>query len=133
MLTDTPSLEENLEVYYRNRKDSDSAWGKEILLSKGLDFAFHPSIAVEGDNVVVVFSGYRRNKNRAKGQPHGSEIFVTTSSNGGKKWTPPLRVTDNAQAGLDSERPQVVLHNNVIHLFYVAGGLTYMHKPFPSG
>jgi hypothetical protein len=125
-------LEGNWEVYYRSRRDSDAAWGKEILLSAGLDFAFDPAMAVEGDCVVVVFGGYSKDGNRAVARLHPSDIFMTTSRDGGKTWRPLVRVTDNEQAGRTSIGLQVVLHQGVIHLFYVAGPLTYQRRAFPS-
>lgn len=132
MLTDTPSLEGNWEIYYRSRKDSDSAWTKEILLSKGLDFAFDPQMAVEGDNIVVVFGGYKKDGSRAVARLHPSDIFVTSSRDGGKTWRPPTRVTDNAKAGVCSNRPKVALHNGYIHLFYEAAALMYQRRAFPE-
>ena len=132
ILTGTPSLEGNWEVYYRSRKDSDAAWGKEVLLSGGLDFAFDPAMAVEGDCVVVVFGGYRKDRNRAVARLHPSDIFLTTSGDGGKTWRPLTRVTDNAQARRTSVRPKVVLRQGMIHLFYGDGSLTYQRRPFPS-
>lgn len=132
MLTDTPSLEGNWELYYRSRKDSDSEWKKEILLSKGLDFTYDPDMAVQGKHVVVVFAGYKKDKNRAVARLHPSDIFFTTSFDGGKTWKLPTRITDNAKTGLSSTRPQVVLHNGVIHLFYVAGAFKYQRRVFPN-
>jgi len=132
MLTDTPSLEGNWEVYYRNRKDLDSVWTKEILLSKGLDFTFDPQIAVEGNNIVVVFSGYKRDGNRAVARLHPSDIFVTSSRDGGKIWRPLTRATDNAKAGVCSNRPKVALHNGYLHLFYETAALMYQRRPFPE-
>jgi hypothetical protein len=45
----------NYEVVYCQRKDSDSTWSKDIILSKGLLFSYWPSISVEGDKIVVVW------------------------------------------------------------------------------
>jgi len=132
MLTDTPSLEGNWELYYRKRKDSESGWTKEMLLSKGLDFTFDPHIAVEGNHIVVVFGGYERDGKRSVPRMHPSDIFFTTSRDGGKTWKPPAQVTNNAKAGNTSISPQVALFRDTIHLFYIGGVLTYQHRPFPK-
>ncbi len=132
MLTDTPSLEGNWELYYRQRSDSDSAWSKEILLSKGLDFTYDPHMAVEGQNVVVVFGGYAKDGNKAVARLHPSDIYFTTSRDGGKTWKPPARLTNNATTGLTSVRPHVALHRDVIHLIYTSGGVIYQRRPFPK-
>lgn len=131
MLTDIPAGENNWELYYRSRKDSDSAWTKEILLSKGLDFAFDPHVAVEGENIVVVWAGYPKDEKMAVPWFHPSDIYFTTSRDGGRTWKPAARLTDNAKAGTASINPQVVLHQGVIHLFYSIGQLVYQHRLFP--
>lgn len=133
----------NLELYYRSRKDSASVWTTEILLSKGLRFVFSPSMAVEGNNMVVVWQGYQE----GYGEFVPSDIYFTTSRDGGKTWTPTARATDNAKSGLVSGRPSVALHNGVIHLFYIQGKreniagagqrqdgwpIIYQHRLFPE-
>ena len=106
----------NFEVAYCRRKDSDSAWHKDIILSKGLLFSYWPSMTVKGDKIVVVWQSEESN------QPgHSSDIYYATSKDGGKTWSKPLKVTDRAKDGLTSERPQVALLNGVIHLFYAQG------------
>lgn len=50
---------ENCDIYYRRRKDSDSEWSKEAHLSKGLLYCYAPTIAAEGNNVVVVWAGIK--------------------------------------------------------------------------
>jgi len=132
ILTDTPSLEGNWELYYRHRRDSDPTWSKEILLSKGLDFTFDPSMAAEGEHIVVVFGGYKRDGIRAVARLHPSDIFFTTSGDGGKTWKPVARITSNATSGQTSIRPQVALHKGMIHLFYEAGSLVYQRRAFPK-
>ena len=121
-----------MELYYRSRKDSDATWTKEILLSKGVDFVFDPKMGVEGDRIVVVFGGYTKDGNQAVARPHPSDVFVTTSRDGGKTWRPPARVTDNAKAGVCSTRPEVMLYKGNIHLFYEAGALMYQRRAFPE-
>ena len=123
MLTGGQSLEENLELYYRNRDDSASDWTKEILLSKGLDFVFSPKMALDGQNVVVAWAGYRGDKGKTGSEFHPTDIYFITSRDGGKSWSRVARVTDNAKQGIITGHPQVALYNGVIHLFYIQGKL----------
>ena len=133
MLTGTPSLEHNWELFYRSRKDSAAVWTKEILLSKGLDFTFDPDMAAEGENIVVVWAGYARDERRAVPSLHPSDIYYTVSLDGGKTWKPAARVTDHAKSGVVSARPQVILYKGVIHLFYESGNYNYQRRLFPRG
>ena len=142
---------ENNDIYYCRRKDLDSAWSKEELLSKGLLYAYAPTISVEGDNAVVVWAGIR-----TAGKWHTymapNDIYYVTSKDRGKTWTRPSKVTDGAKDGMCAGMPQVALLSGVIHLLYTQGrqpsatelspGLTkldegpwpiyYQQRPFPN-
>jgi hypothetical protein len=147
---DGPSIE-NDEIYYRRRKDTDQDWGKEILLSKGLLYAYAPTISAEGDNVVVTWAGIQTaDKQHTHMGPN--DIYYVTSKDGGKTWTQPLKATDGAKDGFTAGMPQVALLNGTIHLLYTQGksekpeelspGLTkfskqpwpiyYTQRPFPD-
>ena len=67
----------------------------------------------------MVWSGYQK----GYGEFCPSDIYFTTSRDGGKTWTATARATENAKLGLVSGRPRVALHNGVIHLFYIQGQL----------
>ena len=131
----------NYEVAYCQRKDSDSAWRKDIILSKGLLFSYSPSMSVEGDKIVVAWESGESNK-----AWQSYDICYATSKNGGKTWTRPLKVTDRAKDDTTSESPQVAVQNGVIHLFYTQGKrdrnsqvwnqggwpVYYQQRPFPE-
>jgi len=115
---------QNYEVAYCYRKDSDSSWSKDIILSEGLLYAYAPSISVDGHNVVVAWAGVQHDKD-GRNEFDPSDIYYATSKDGGKTWTKPMQVTNGFKSGLTSGRPQVALHEDVIHLFYVQGKLNY--------
>jgi len=140
----------NYEVAYCQRKDSDTKWSKDVILSEGLLYSFSPTMSVEGDKVVVAWSGIQ-----TAGDWHTSnnpnDIYCRTSKDGGKTWDKLLKVTDAAKDGITSGDPQVVLQNGIIHLTYIQGkldftqespGLTklnqppwpilYQQRPFPN-
>ena len=129
--------EGNYELTYSHRSDSDTSWSKNTILSKGLLFAFSPSMSVEGDKIVIAWAGIQ-----TAGVWHNlfdpNDIYYVTSKDGGKNWTEPLRVTDNIEAGITAGDPHVVLLNGVIHLTYIQGkinlkqespGLTKLNQP----
>jgi hypothetical protein len=110
----------NSDIYYRRRKDGAAGWDKEVWLSKGLMYCYAPTIAAEGDHVVVVWAGIRK-----AGRWHGgygpNDIFYVTSKDAGKTWARPMRVTDGAKDGSTAGMPQIALLNGVIHLVYIQG------------
>jgi hypothetical protein len=147
---DGPPIENN-DIFYCHRKDSDSGWSKDVILSKGLLYSYPPSMSVEGDTIVVAWSGIS-SAGKHHDQYDPNDIYYVTSKDGGKTWLEPLKVTDQAKDGVVSGRPQVMLLNGVIHLFYIQGkiekaeplspGLTklngvpwpiyYTQRPFPN-
>jgi hypothetical protein len=127
----------NFEVAYCQRKDSDSEWSRDIILSKGLLYSYAPSMSVAGDKIVVAWAGVQTAKDwHTDFDPN--DIYYITSNDGGKTWAKPLRVTDNIKAGITAGDPRVMLLNGVIHLFYIQGkmnlkelspGLTKLNQP----
>jgi hypothetical protein len=104
----------NYEVAYRQRKDTDSTWRKDVIVSKGMLFSYWPSMSVEGGEIVIAWVG-------AISQNDAHDVFYVTSKDGGKTWARPLKVTDRAKDGITSEQTQVALQDGIIHLFYAQG------------
>jgi hypothetical protein len=147
---DSPPVENN-DIYYRYRKDADSDWSKEVMLSKGLLYCYAPTISAEGNNIVVAWAGIR-DAGKWHGDMGTNDVYYVTSNDGGNTWTDPLKITDGAKDGMTAGMPQVALLNGTIHLFYIQGkraeskelspGLTklggepwpiyYTHRPFPN-
>jgi hypothetical protein len=133
---DMPNVE-NDDIVYCHRKDSDSGWSKDVILSKGVLYCYAPSMSVEGDKIVVVWAGIQTaGKWHTDNDPN--DIYYVISKDGGNTWTRPLKVTDGAKDGMTAGHPQVMLLNGVIHLFYIQGkmdlqqlspGLTKLNQP----
>jgi hypothetical protein len=115
---------ENYEVAYSHRKDSDSEWSKDVILSKGLLYAYEPVMSVEGEKVVVAWSGIHHDKD-GHGRNWPNDIYYATSKDGGNTWAKPMNVTDGFKDGLTAGNAQVALLNGVIYLFYIQGKYNY--------
>ena len=120
----------NYEVAYSHRRDSDANWSKDVILSKGLLYAYDPVMSVEGDNLVVAWSGIEDDKDGHDAN-WPNDIYYTTSKDGGNTWTNPLKITDGFSSGLTAAEPKVVLVNQEIYLFYIQGKINY--KEVSSG
>ncbi|HVU09390.1 MAG TPA: sialidase family protein [Verrucomicrobiae bacterium] len=126
----------NYEVAYCHRKDSDDHWSKSIILSKGLFYSYSPSMSVEGDKIVVAWAGIQAAEDWHN-EDNPNDIYYVTSKDGGNTWTEPLKVTNAAKDGVTSGKPEVMLLNGIIHLFYIqgkmdlqqVGGLTKLNQP----
>jgi BNR/Asp-box repeat. len=118
---DGPPIE-NDDIVYRHRKDSDKDWSKDAVLSKGLRYSYPPSMSAEGNKVVVTWAGIR-SAGKVHSEYDPNDIYYVTSKDGGETWAKPLKVTDKAKEGIVSGKPQVMLLNGVIHLFYIQGAL----------
>lgn len=128
---------ENYEIAYSCRKDSDADWQKGVIVSKGVFYSYTPSISVESNRIVVVWSG-SDNDEDLHGEHSPNDVFYATSKDGGNTWMQPVKVTNSATNGITSGRPQVMLLNGTIHLFYIQGqrqteeispGLTKLNQP----
>jgi hypothetical protein len=141
---------ENYEIAYCHRTDNQGGWSKEIVLSKGLSYAYAPSMAADGEKVVIAWAGIEASK-RAHSAQDPNDVYYVTSSDGGKSWSHVRKLTDKAKDGFTSGEPRVVLQNGTIHLLYTQGklniqsvspGLTklnqspwpiyYTRRPFPK-
>jgi hypothetical protein len=135
----------NYEVAYCRRMNSDTSWRKNTILSRGIMFAYLPSMSVEGDKIVVAWAGAQTaHAWPFEGDP--SDIYYATSKDGGKTWSKPLQVTDHFKDGITSGSARVALQNGVIHLFYAQGKYNrdaqvsqqggwpvyYQQRPFPE-
>lgn len=145
---DGPNIE-NDDIVYCHRKDSDSSWSKDVLLSEDVLYCYAPSMSVEVNNVVVAWAGIQ-NAGKYHTDYDPNDIYYVTSKDDGNTWSRPLKVTDGAKDGMTAGHPQVMLLNGVIHLFYIqgkmdlqqVGGLAkfnqspwpiyYAQRPFPN-
>jgi hypothetical protein len=126
------------QVFYRNWNDSNNAWSAIRKLSVGLKYksvrATGLSMSTEGQKIVVAWDCYS-----SQGHTITTDIDYVVSTDGGQRWSKPKRVTDTTY-DRGAHSPEVVLHRNVIHLFYGqdrehSGGncadIVYQQRAFP--
>jgi hypothetical protein len=110
----------NYEVAYCHRRDSDSDWSKDVILSKGMLYSYAPSMSVEGEKIVVAWAGIQTSPDWHN-KYATNDIYYVTSKDSGKTWSKLLKLTDGAKDGITFGEPEVMLLNGVIHLFYIQG------------
>jgi hypothetical protein len=89
------------EIYYRASHDNGQTWSRERrLVTNGLEETNRPQIAVDGDNVHVVWMDNRDGNGRCYSLPHCTETYYMRSVDGGESWGNAVRLTHNL-----SERP----------------------------
>jgi len=97
------------EVFYRRSTDNGVTWSEEMMLSdEDLEGSGSPQIAVNGDNVFVVWSDCRGSSVK--------ELYYANSSDNGETWSKNKALTSDD--GFNSEWPLVALGEDVIHIVW---------------
>lgn len=116
----------NKQVFYRQKKDGDTAWSKEKLLSSGLSYVGSITMSAEGSKIVIAW----QNREGREVYPKASIYFITSKDNG-RTWSKYRRVTGIEESS--AENPRVSLLRDTIHLFYnQAGTVVYRQCSFPT-
>jgi Neuraminidase (sialidase) len=115
----------NKQVFYRHKKDGDTVWSKEKLLSSGLSYVGSIGMTAEGSKIVIVW----QNREGREVYPKASIYFIISKDNG-RTWSKYRRVTGIEESS--AENPRVSLLRDTIHLFYnQAGTVVYRQCSFP--
>ena len=92
------------EIYYTRSTDAGITWERERRLTEVPYDSWVPSLAAEGDDVVLAWVDTRDGN---------EEEYVRVSHDGGRTWGPQTRLTDNLA---NSWAPSVVVTGGAIHL-----------------
>ncbi|MBI4349588.1 MAG: exo-alpha-sialidase, partial [Elusimicrobia bacterium] len=95
------------EVYYRRSDDGGATWGPEIRLTRSPGLSHRPSIAAAGRTVHVAWFD---------GRDGDTEIYYKASADGGRTWTPDLRLTEARGA---STLPSLAADARGAHVLWV--------------
>lgn len=101
---DSKNGSNNNEIYYRRSTDSGNTFLPETRLTNNAGESDYGSIAVEGNNVYVVWMDTRDNN---------QEIYFKRSTDNGGSWGSDVRLTNNSSNSL---YPTIAVFNSNIHV-----------------
>jgi hypothetical protein len=92
---DTPGYQS--KIYYKRSLNGGGTWGPDTRLTDDPALSAHPSVAVSGANVHVVWQDKQDNRNwNDNRNPRGwPEIYYKRSQDGGTTWGPDNRLTND--------------------------------------
>ena len=94
------------EIYYARSTDGGRSWTPEVRLTNASGASARPSIAVDGENVFLVWFDNRDDD---------FEVYFKQSRDGGETWLPDLRLTEAAG---DSAHPTVAARGGAVHVLW---------------
>lgn len=94
------------EIYFKKSADGGASWTTNKRLTNNEGFSFAPSIAVDGQNIYVVWTD---------DTPGNYEIYFRQSDDGGATWTADERLTNNAGA---SGHPAIAVDGQNIYVVW---------------
>jgi hypothetical protein len=94
------------EIYYTRSTDGGLSWLPEVRMTEASGVSARPSLAVDGENVLLVWFDSRDGD---------FEIYFKQSRDGGETWLPDLRLTEAAG---DSAHPTVAARGGAVHVLW---------------
>ncbi len=95
------------EVYYVRSTDGGATWGEETALTNAPEYQWFPCVAVNGDNVYVVWYDTRDGGN--------GEVYFRRSPDRGATWNAEARLTNESNA---SCYPSVTAADSLVHVIW---------------
>lgn len=90
------------QIYHKRSTDAGISWGNDNRLSNGPSESFDPSIAIDGQNLHVVWDDWRNQ----------AQIFYKRSSDGGLSWSQEIPITDSAHV----QYPSISVSGQFVHV-----------------
>lgn len=90
------------QIYHKRSTDAGISWGNDNRLSNGPSESFDPSIAIDGQNLHVVWDDWRNQ----------AQVFYKRSSDGGLSWGPEIPITDSAHV----QYPSISVSAQFVHV-----------------
>ncbi len=105
------ALNSDFHIYYINSSDNGQTWSPRQRLTSLIRDPNHPSIAINGDNIHIVWMDHRdRFGTGTKGA-----IFYMISTDGGLTWSEDFNLTP---MNLDAAYPDIVTNGDLIHVTF---------------
>lgn len=114
----------NWEVYYKRSTDMGITWGVDTRITNNSATNWHPSMAVSGSNVHIVWRDNRDGN---------QEIYYKNSTDGGLTWGADVRLTINTSF---SWMANIAVYNSFVHIVWQDnrdGNYEIYYKRSPDG
>lgn len=105
-------------IYYKKKDLLTGKWFNEKLISKGIKYSFAPSIASEGNNVVIAWQGIESGNFQYDLSSAPNNIYYALSKDSGNTWTSPIEVSIKKTNNILLADPKIIIQNDTLHLFY---------------
>jgi len=112
-------------VFYKRSLDNGATWGPDTALTSASGVAYHPSVAVTGSIVHVVWTDMRA----------GPQIYYTRSLDNGTTWETDRIITPAAPAA-GKNLASVAVSDSIVHVVWMdmrASPQTYYTRSFDNG
>jgi PGF-pre-PGF domain-containing protein len=96
----------NYEIYYKNSTDAGVTWSSDVRLTNNIGHSYNPSIAVNGNNIHVVWDDDRDGND---------EIYYKNSTDNGATWSGDVMLTNDASG---SDNPAIALSESNTHVVW---------------
>ncbi|OGW52571.1 MAG: hypothetical protein A2Y81_02475 [Nitrospirae bacterium RBG_13_43_8] len=98
----------NPEIYFKKSDDGGTTWTTNERLTNNYGYSYVPAIAVDGQNIYVVWENYLLT-------PANYEIYFKKSEDGGVTWSGNKRLTNNTG---DSRYPAIAVDGSNIYVVW---------------
>ena len=95
------------EIYYKHSLDNGTNWSENIRLTNNSSSSEHPSVAVSGNEIHVVWEDNRDGN---------QEIYYKRSLDNGANWSDDVRLTNNSE---NSYSPSIGVANSKVYIVWI--------------
>ena len=99
----------NSEIYYKNSTNGGATWSSDVRLTNDLGSSGFPSMAVNGNNIHVVWTDSRVGN---------LEIYYKNSTDNGATWSSDMRLTNDVSESYTFMPQAIAVNGNNIHVVW---------------
>ena len=109
------------EIYYVRSMDDGETWGQPISLTNAIGESIHPTLAVSGQTIHVVWQDQRQSFR---------QIYYKRSDDGGDTWTDDVQISDGSYEAVS---PCVAVWNSEVHVAWTGDSGIQYQKSIDGG